>query len=63
LFPADAIEECLGHLAAGAVVDTNEQDFLFHVWGPSQDLPQQFGSRMQRQANIAAAAPSGGAMR
>ena len=27
---ANLLQECLGHLAAGAVVDANEKDVLFH---------------------------------
>ena len=30
LVAADLVEEGLGHLAAGAVVDADEQDFVFH---------------------------------
>ena len=63
LVAADLIEERLGHLAAGAIVDTNEQNSLFHVRVSGCGCAQHPGSRMQRQANMAAAAPSGGAIR
>ena len=60
---ARLIEKRLGHLAARAVVDADKQDFLFHDWISGLGWAQHPGSRIQRQANIAVAVPSGEAAR